>query len=212
MTTNNITEIEEINKERLKEDIGTIKSLLMDVDEKAILPYWAYYIWGSLFCAGAVIHYFSVIKYNVHTLSLLKNLWVPILIIGTVFEIMGFRKKMLEESLPCFSRAIIKLNICTYGSLICIVFASYMYYKAVGFNNLPVFLQFQAAILLFFYAQVSYFNDFLYIGLIIIAAIIIYFIPSTLEMQFLLSGMTVGVSVMLAGYINWKNEKKNDDK
>ncbi len=58
MTTNNITEIEEINKERLKEDIGTIKSLLMDVDEKAILPYWAYYIWGSLMCAGAVIHYF----------------------------------------------------------------------------------------------------------------------------------------------------------
>ena len=196
--------------DKYADDITTIKSILMKVEEKPILEYWAFYTWGGFILIGTALHYLFRSYYLIPIEDLLFRLWVPVMLISSLFEIIAWVKKMSKESLPLFTRLDIKFWLNMLGSCIVVSFLIFILLKTSGMHYLPIFVQLFFGMFMLFYAQMSHFHLYIYSFFLIITGIIYYYIGLNIELQFYIVGLTLGITFILSGVSAYFKEKKQN--
>ncbi len=84
------------------EDIATIKSLLLDVEEKPMIETWAFFVWGGLILIGSLLHYFGIYHWGMELKAIGFKIWLPVLLASIFSETIAWITKMKKESLQDF--------------------------------------------------------------------------------------------------------------
>ncbi len=99
------------NKEdiaRMAADLGTIKALLMKVEGNHLVEPWAFYVWGTAFMAGGLLHHLIGKTAGYSTEKLLLAVWLPLLGLASFLEVVSWTRKMKKESVPLYSGPLVK--------------------------------------------------------------------------------------------------------
>lgn len=89
---------------RYVEDIETIRRLMTRYEEQAIIKHWAFYLWGLLVAAGSTINYVLFRSIGLGGLDAVLRIWVPVLLIGSLGEILGWLMNAHENGMALFTR------------------------------------------------------------------------------------------------------------
>lgn len=71
-------------------DIREIKSLLTANQQKPLVPAWAFYAWAVVIALGTCVHAFLSFSGSPWLAKALYVVWLPALLIGSLFEAAGF--------------------------------------------------------------------------------------------------------------------------
>ena len=196
------------NTKDFKKDIATIKSLLMEVEEKPLIDIWAFFSWGGLFIAGAVIHLILYRVFNFEINSILLRVWTPIMLINMMLETIAMVKRMTRESIPFFSRSMIKFIMTGVGMFIGLAFITFILIKLGGITYLGTITLILFGVFILLYAQTVNFHLYFYSYFLMFSGIILYFINLTIHIQSILTGLILGIVLIIAGINLMIDEKK----
>ncbi|MCP4129716.1 MAG: hypothetical protein GY754_01750 [bacterium] len=194
--------------EKYASDLATIKGLLLQVDEKPFLEYWAFFAWGGFILLGTFLQYVAGRFYQVSIPDILLKIWLPMLLCSAFFEIAAWIRRMSKESLPFFSKSLLKIWVGFLGTFVGSCFLIYMFYQVQGFKDFPIIIQIEFAFVFIFYAQISYSHFYLYSYLLVLSAIILYFLGLSISTQFLIVGLLLGCVSIAGGIYSWRKEKQ----
>ncbi|MFP4443300.1 MAG: hypothetical protein ACLFST_09285, partial [Spirochaetia bacterium] len=97
-------------------DVGMIKDILYSHEERSLLSYWAFLVWGSIIALGTGIHY----VWSPAAGSALLAVWIPGLILVVITEITAWLDMMRKKAAPLFGRRFILFSL-TGGVIFSIV-------------------------------------------------------------------------------------------
>ncbi|MBN2039661.1 MAG: hypothetical protein JW864_06445 [Spirochaetes bacterium] len=197
--------------EKYRQDINTIKNILIKVDEKPIYENWVFSTAGILFIIGSIIHY---IYYKLQSGTLTDSffrIWIPVILLMLFLEPVALVRKMAKEALPVFSKTIIKFYIGLCGISAASVFLCVIIIKAGLIGLLPVCILSLWAVFYFYISQMAYTHFTLHGYLLIAIAIIFYNIQTSIEIQIILAGLILGLSMIVAGITEMTKEKKKNE-
>jgi hypothetical protein len=86
-------------QKRILEDVRIIKSTLDSEEARLLLPPWAYFSWALVVAAGTGLSYFLYRGMGFSGLQLALTVWVPAIIIGGSFEMVGWLSWLKKEEL-----------------------------------------------------------------------------------------------------------------
>ncbi len=196
---------EEIQK--YAKDIQIIKDILIKVDENPIVETWVFYLCGIMFIIATLTHYVLSTMFSFQLVTLIFAIWVPLFCILMFAESFGVVRKLASESIPLFSRTILKLYLGGIGILIASVFIIVIISKHCPMNILPGSIMALWGIFYFQYAQIGYSFLFAHGYLSILTGIILYFSGIDASAQFIIIGIFIGISMIIAGYSAGRKEK-----
>ena len=198
----------EDNQKKYAEDIATIKSLLLSIDEKPVIENWAFFFYSAFFLIGSILHGIIISTNEVTVLSMLYKVWIPVLLASIFFETVAWVRKMTKEELPVFSRFHVKFFLLAMGLSIVMVYVFYVMIKVNAISYLPVVTLFYFALYIFSYGMVAYTHLF-YIGFFyIISGFILHLTEFDTHIQFIIVGIVMGISFAIAGILAIKKEKE----
>jgi len=198
MTDNN----EEYDISKYADDIKTIKTMLMKVDERPFIENWAFLSWGALCLLGTLAHWVGWKSYLMSHGEIFYKIWVPVLVIGGILETIAWIHRLAKDSLPAFNRQAQKFFIALAILSIVFVYSIYGMYKLSGYQYIPSMIISFFAIAMAFYGSLSYFH-LNFTGIFLVAgALFTHFIPMDLGYKYLLASSIPGIGFILSGYAN----------
>lgn len=105
----------EASREEYLEDLKAVRYMLGKYEEKPILEPWAFFTWAAFIALGTAI---SWIVHTVHPLTPSEGfflIWMPVVIIGGLFEGMAFLSRMRKDSVPVNAKGFLKTIIFLVG-------------------------------------------------------------------------------------------------
>ncbi len=185
---------------RYRKDIEIIKDMLIKVEESPIIEPRFFHFSGILILLATAVHFIMNVYYDLALVNLLYIVWIPMFCILIFFECIGVVRKLSAESLPLFSRTIVKLYMSVFGITISSVFIILLISRHGPANLLPSAIMVLWAVFYFQYAQVAYSFFFTHGYLTILGGIILYLSNISVTVQFILMGAFFGISMILAGF------------
>ena len=195
---------------KYKEDIDTIKNILIKVDEKPIYENWVFTVAGILFIIGSIINF---ICYRLHMLTIgtsFVRIWLPVSLMLIFLEPIALVRRMAKEALPVFSRTIVKFYTGMIGISGAAVFLIIVLLKADLMHVMPVCVISLWSVYYFYISQMSYTHLTLHGFILVAIGIVLYNTCLSTEMQFILTGLTVGLSMLIAGITETVKEKRKN--
>ncbi len=196
--------------EKYRKDIETIKGLLLKVEEKPIFELWIFFGGGLFFLLGTLLHYLTMRFMQFSLSEGFLKIWLPLLIIMIFIEPVALIRKLKKESLPLFSRSIIKLYTGIIGASIGICFVIFLEIKIGALSIMPATILALWGIVYFIYAQVVHSSLFAQGYVLIFSGIILYFTGTTIGLQFFMTGIIISLSFIAAGITEWRREKNKN--
>jgi len=189
-------------------DIETIKSLLIEADEKPLIEYWAFITWGIFIIIGSVIQFFTANYFSLNVTDIIFKIWVPIMAVAGIFETVAWIQKMAKESIPLFS----KLSIKFFGSctLICIIFIILLniFIDAGLSEYLPVIICFMIGTFFILFGTLTYTPMLYFSSFIIIFGTVIYLMNIQNNIMSLITGIVIAGTFITAGITAKRNQKE----
>lgn len=197
------------NMIKYHEDIRTIKGMLFKVDEKPIFEPWFLIFNCILGFTAFIFHYLAVTYFQFSMEAVIFKIWSPIAVIGCALEPFAVFRKMSKESLPLFSRPIIKLYVGLTGLCISAVVIGLLILKAGAIEILPATIFCLFGAFLFLYGQVAYNSMFLQGFLMILTGLILFMSGITVDIQLMAVPAVYGLSVLII-VISEMGKEKNE--
>jgi hypothetical protein len=194
--------------DKYAQDIKTIKDVLIRTEEKSIFETWVFFAYGIILIPGAIANYFIITFLGVPISDVFIKLWIPLIIIMSFLEPVALIRKMSKESLPVFSKTVIKFYLGIFGLLAVMAFLIILAYKSGNLNLLPYFVLCFWALALFFYAQIASPSIFFHAFFLIFAAILLYLADISLEILIIAIALISGVSSIVIGITEYIKAKK----
>jgi hypothetical protein len=198
--------------EKYASDLATIKSLLLSVEEKTLIEIWAFLTWGVIILIGTGLHALMRFYYHLDYSDVFYIIWLPLFLIAIFLETAAWIKKISRDSLPFFSRPMIKFWLSALGTMVVTGFVIYVVIKSGSLVYLPAVIMMSFALFLLIYAQMSYIQMYIYGYLLIIFAIIQNIISPNLDIQIILSGIVLGIVFIICRIFLGKKEKIANEK
>ncbi len=193
------------------QDIKTIKDVLIKTEEKSIFETWVFFAYGIILILGAIANYLILTFLEVTISGIFFKLWIPLLIIMGLLEPIALIRKMSKESLPVFSKTVIKLYLGIFGLFAIAAFPIILLYKSGNLNVLPYFVLCFWVIALLFYAQIASPSIFFHAFFLIFAAILLYLADISLGAQIMAIALIIGVSSIVIGITEFIKDKKSNE-
>jgi hypothetical protein len=194
-------------KEQIEEylkDVGMIKDILYSHEERSLLSYWAFLIWGSILALGTVIHYI----WNPAADSAFLAVWIPGLILVIITEITAWLDMMKKKAAPLFGRRFVLFSL-TAGVIFSLVLAAGEILYQNGLLSPGIILILLAGVLLI-YILFSYRSLFIELYILLITGIII--LPAGLSGPewYLAAGLFAGAVYISTGLHARYLEKRSE--
>jgi len=197
------------NIDKYAEDLATIKSLLMDVDNRPFLEYWAFYTWGGLILVGTLIHYWLRKSMALPEPKLFLYIWLPLFFLAAFLETIAWLKKMSKESMPLMNRVTMKMFIAMGGVMGAMVLFLVIAIEGTGYMYLPHVVVATYGIFLLYFAQISHFFYFGSGYFLVLAAIILYVLPVPKDAGYLFGGVILALTFIVTGELTRRAEKED---
>jgi hypothetical protein len=197
--------------DKYTKDIKTIKDVLIKTEEKSIFETWVFFAYGVILILGAIANYLISTFLEISVSGLFYKLWIPLLIIMCFLEPIALVRKMARESMPVFSRTVIKLFLGFIGLLTIAAFLIFLLYISDNINIIPYFVLCFWALALLFYAQITSPSIFLHAFFLVFTAVFIYLADISIETQIMIIALIIGISSSVIGITEYiKNKKANE--
>jgi hypothetical protein len=191
------------------QDLKTIKDVLIRTEEKSIFETWVFFAYGIILILGSITNYLILTFLEVSISEVFFKLWIPLLIIMSLLEPIALIRKMSRESLPVFSKTVIKFYLGIFGLLAVMSFLIILIYKSGNLNMLPYFVLCFWAIALLFYAQIASPLFFFHALFLIFVAIALYLADISFEMLIMTIALISGISNIVIGITELIKDKKS---
>jgi len=199
------------NLEKYADDIATIKSMLMEAENKSIIEPWAFLTWGVLILTGTLIH-FLTFKFSGLTLKeILFEVWLPVFITGGFLETIAWIKRMSRESLPFFSGQAMKLWIALTGQSIAAGFIIFLFAKSDLINLMPLLIIVIFASFWFYFGNQIFFGLTNYGYFLLMSAVLLYNLGLDITLQSIICGIILGLTFITAGITIMRKEKNQNE-
>lgn len=192
-------------KSKYLEDIALIKDLLLGVEEKSLIEFWTFYVWGIVVIAGTFLHWYFSKKAGLSTGQFFYFIWLPVIFVCGLTEVVSWVRKAGKESRPLFTRPIRKYLSAWFAILFSGVFLIILLVHQGQLHFLPVAILSFSALVFIFYGMISY--SFLLIEgyVMIFAAFALFFLKVIGSPVLLICGISGGLICFLTGIIiQWK--------
>ena len=189
----------DVNVGKYLKDIETIKSLLIEADEKPLIEYWAFITWGIFIIIGSIIEFIARKYFNFSIKEIIFEIWVPVIVIAGIFETIAWVRKTAKESIPLISKLSIKLfSGCTLIIVVFIILFNLLI-KAGLAGYLPVFVSFMIGSFFIIFGVLTYTPILFYASFLIIYGTVIYFMNIQNEIMALITGIVIAGTFIIAG-------------
>ena len=194
------------NKTEYLDDITLIKDLLLSVEEKSLIEYWTFYVWGILVIAGTFFHWYFSKMAHFNPEQLFYFIWLPLILICGLAETVSWVRKAGKDSRPLFTRPVIKYLSAWAAILIGGIFLILLLMEQGNFNYLPAAILAFSANIIIFYGMISY-NILMKAGYAMISiAVFMFLFKVTGTPLLLISGISGGFISILAGVMIQRKE------
>ncbi len=188
-----------VNVGKYLKDIETIKSLLIEADEKPLIEYWAFITWGIFIIIGSIIQFFTAAYFSLTITDIIFKIWAPILAIAGLFETVAWIQKMAKESIPLLSKLSIKLFAsCTLTIVVFIVLFNILINANLS-EYLPVIVCFMIGTMFIIFGTLTYTPMLYFSSFLIIFGTVLYFINIQNEYMTLITGIVIAGTSITAG-------------
>lgn len=182
-------------------DLATIKSLLLQVDEKPFIESWAMFSWGGLIIAGTVAHYLIHHYLNWPLGDTLLRLWLPIWLLASFLDMVAHVRWFARESVPFLSRPMVKSWLFGLGNTVGWTLVIFLFIKIDGMAYLPQLILIYFGTMFLVYAFISSITLNLFGFFLILSAVVLYIMGLSIDIQFLAAGIVLGFSYLCSGII-----------
>jgi len=197
------------NIDKYADDLATIKSLLMDVDKRPFLEYWAFFTWGALILIGTLIHFWLRITMDLPEPKLFLYVWVPVFIIAASLETLAWLKRMTKESMSLLNQTTMKMFVAMGGVMTAMGLFLVIVVEGTGYSYVPHVVVAMYGIFMLFFGQFSY-NFYFGIGyLLVMSAVVLYVLPLPKDIAYLAAGIVLGLTFIVTGELTRRAEKED---
>ncbi len=195
------------NIDKYADDLATIKSMLMDVEKRPFLEFWAFYTWGGLIIIGTLIHYWLRISRDMPEPKLYLYVWLPLLLVAAFLETIAWLKQMSKESMPLFNTTSLKMFLTMGGQMIAVGLFLVISSKVTGYRYVPHIILVMYGVFLMNIAQMSHLFYYGMGYILVLVAVTFYILPIPKDMAYLLSGLVLGITFAVTGELTRRVEK-----
>ncbi len=188
--------------ERYRDDVRTIREVLMSVDRQPLFANWVFYSWGLILIAGAVSHFLVSRRLVWDAASEFIRIWVPLISAGLVLETTAYVQNTRRLALSFWSRDFVRVVFGMLGSSAVLVFLVLLLFAAGVANLVPTVLLLGLAVFYFLFGQHASYGHFTHLGFVaLVAAVLLYFLHPDRAAAGLICGLVAGLSMITAGVI-----------
>ena len=186
-----------MNESRYLEDLKVIREVLRENEERPLLEWWAFLLWGALVVAGTLASSVLVGR-GMTPMECFIYLWVPVFIVGSAGEMAALLRKFNREETPLFTRRYIKL-FATFLLIFVALLAVVIPLIQAGIS--PGSLMVVASVPVIFYAYATFSSLFVEAGALLVFGLFLEFLPFSPPWLYVSVGIVVGL-VYAAGGIH----------
>jgi hypothetical protein len=189
--------------EKYREDVKTIREILVSVDKQPLYENWVFHAWGILLILGSCIHYAAVSRFNVDRNADFLLVWLPVLLIAAGLEFASYLRNSRRLALPFFTREFFRIFAGLTGSTGVLIFIVIIFNQAGIPDAVPVVLLLGVVMFYFLIGQHMSYARLLPIGFgTLAAAVVIYVLRLDWALTSLLAGIFAGISLIIAGVVS----------
>lgn len=194
-----------MDKTRYLEDLKVIREVLRENEERPLLEWWAFLLWGVLVVGGTLATPF-LLESGLTVMESFLYLWVPIMILGAAGEFTALLRKFNREETPLFTRRYIKLFATftlTFVALTAIVI------PLIAEGIAPGTILVVASVPAIFYAYATFSSLFVEASILLVVGIFLEFLGVREPWLYISVGITVGVVYLTMGFHSRAAEGRN---
>ena len=184
-----------MDETRYLEDLKVIREVLRQNEERPLLEWWAFLLWGIFVIAGSLLTY-RFIGAPLTAFESLLYIWVPVLIICSAGEITALLRKFNKEETPLFTRRYMKLFGTFFLTIIALIAITV---PLVRSGIAPGTIMVVAAVPAIFYAYATFTSLFVESGTLLVVGIFLEFLGIREPWLYLSVGIAVGVLYSVMG-------------
>lgn len=200
-------EKKEQNIDRYARDLATIKSLLMEVEKRPFLEFWAFFTWAGLILTGTLLHYWLRISYKLPEPDIFIYVWLPLCIVASFLETVAWLRRMQKESMPLMNSTAIKLFIGMGAMMIAMGLFLVISAKATGYCYVPHIVLAMYGIFILYFGQISHGFYFGAGYFLILFAVLLYLLPVPKDLAYLAGGTVLALTFAVTGEVTRRVEK-----
>lgn len=185
-----------MDESRYLEDLKVIREVLRENEERPLIEWWAFVIWGFLVIAGTVATSY-LMGLGMTAMESFFYLWVPVLILGSAGEIAALLRKFNSEETPLFTRRYMKL-FATFFFVFVALLAIIVPLIQAGVS--PGVLMVFASVPVVFYAHASFSGLYVEAGFLLLLGIFLEFLPANPPWLYVAVGIGVGLFYCVGGF------------
>lgn len=184
--------------DKYMDDISHIRSLLEQNQERPVIRPWAFYVWGLIVIAAALVSWYLVRSLGIDDHTVFFTVGIPGMAIGGLAEIKALTAQLRTEALPVFSTRMNRYYTSFMGILIPMLF--FIYFLIDTGAPMAGLLLMASTLPVFIYGLMSFsclfFNG--YIILVIGFVTLFIDVPDETVLN-VTAGLIVGLSYIIAG-------------
>jgi len=193
-----------MDESRYLEDLKVIREVLRENEERPLVEWWAFLLWGVLVFAGTFFSAY-LIDLGMSAMEGFLYVWVPVLILGSAGEIAALLKRFNKEETPLFTRRYTKL----FGTFFLVTIALLaVLVPLIEAGVSPGTLLVVASVPIIFYAYATFASLFVEASAMLVLGIFLEFLPASPEWLYVAVGVTVGAVYSLGGLHTWMAERR----
>ena len=194
-----------MDESKYLEDLRVIREMVREHEERPLLEWWAFLLWGLLVLGGTVGSWRLGSTSGLEPMQIFLYLWVPILILGAIGEIAALLRRFTKEETPLFTRRYLKL----FGTSALIVVALLaIVVPLVRGGIAPGTILVVAAMPAIFYAYATFSSLFMEAGLLLIFGIFLEFLGLREQWLYLSVGIATGIIYTAMGFHSRSVERR----
>ena len=202
---------EQHNQEQIEtylDDLKTIKSLLIKVEDTPLIENWVFISWGIIILGGTLLYFILHQLLHIPNTEVALELWLPVILVGCILETIGWVRAHSRQALSLASPRVYKFIINFFSIALGLIFLALVVIRLDGYAYLGIVLLLGFAILFLNISLVGAYEQMLIYALIMLFTGIVFFIimPPFIA-QILSAGGLIGGSMLLTGLTKQRKEQ-----
>lgn len=193
--------------DKYMEDISHIRSLLEQNQERPVIRPWAFYAWGLIVIAAALVSWYLVRSLGIDGRTVFLTVGIPGMAIGGLAEIKALTAQMRTESMPVFSTRMNRYYASFLGILIPMLF--FIYFLIDTGAPMAGLLLMASTLPVFMYGLMSFsclfFNGY---TILVIGFVMLFIDVPDRTVLNVTAGIIIGISYIAAGIQSRREGKR----
>jgi hypothetical protein len=163
-------------------------------EEKSMLAYWAFYIWGAAVILGTITHAALARSVSVSESTLLFAVWTPVVVVGGIGEVAAWLAQVRAEQTPLFGRRFGRFMLSAVGAFLAVVPVAVKLYR--GDTLSPAMILFLVSFVFLIYAEVTFSSLFVEAYVLLGIGFVFFLLGLSASLVYVAAGVAVGLAFL----------------